>query len=267
MALTATYDPTLNRMRISATALGATATTCFVWRSLNGFITYTVVRGAQSAPMSGGIFNVDDYEFPAGVPFSYQVASYDNAGVLQANFTTAGINQDIAAPWLKSLARPYLNRPVVIQDVSDIGAPARVAVHEVVGRSAGIAVSDVRAGRQYTLSVVTEDKAASLNMRALVASGDPIFLQLPAAEEELVPTGYYAVGDVSRQLAMRRSPRRYWQLSLTEVAAPGADVVGAQVTWQTVVTTYTTWNQLITAKATWNDVLNIVAPATEVIVS
>lgn len=266
MSLTPTYDPTLNRIRLAGTALGAGATQVYTWRSTDNFLTSQVVRGGLAAPMSGGIFNIDDYEFPVGVPVTYQMTSYDGSLVQQASFTTAPITQQLTSAWVKSLSRPYLNQAVVIQDISDIQARARVTVHEVVGRSAGIAVSDVRAGRELTAVLVTENEQASENLRALVASGDPIYLQLPAAEDELVPTGYFAVGDVARQLAMRRRPRRYWSLPLTEVAAPGPDVVGAQVTWQTVVSTYATWTATLAANATWNDLLNRIAPPSEVIV-
>lgn len=266
MSLTPTYDPTLNRIRLAGTVLGAGATQVYTWRSTDNFITSQVLRGGLGAPMSGGVFNIDDYEFPVGVPVWYQMTSYDAGLVQQASFTVGPMTQNIAAPWVKSLSRPYLNQAVVIQEITDIQARARLTVHDVVGRSAGIAVSDVRAGREFTAVLVTENEQASENMRALVASGDPIYLQLPAAEDELVPTGYFAVGDVERQLAMRRKARRYWSLPLTEVAAPGPDVIGAQVTWQTVLSTYATWTAVLAANATWNDLLNRVAPPSEVIV-
>lgn len=266
MSLTVTYDPVLNRLRLAGTVLGASATQVYVWRSTDNFITSQVLRGGLGAVMSGGVFNIDDYEFPVGVPVTYQMTSYDGSLVQQATFTSAPVTQQLTAAWAKSLARPYLNQAVVIQDISDISQPARGTVHEVVGRSAGIAVSDVRAGRQFTVTLVAEAEQASESIRALIASGDPIYLQLPAADDEIVPTGYFAVGDVARQLAMRRSPRRYWHLELTECAAPGPDVVGAQVTWQTVVSTYATWTATLAANATWNDLLNRIAPPSEVIV-
>lgn len=266
MSLTNTYDPILNRNRLAGTALGAGATQVFVWRSVDNFVTSSVVRGGIFAPMSGGVFNLDDYEFPVAVPVWYQMTSYDAGLVQQASFTIGPITQNLTAAWLKSLSRPFLNQPVVVQDISDISAPARLTVHPVVGRSYGVAVSDVRGGRQFSVTLATEDEATSEAVRLLVASGDPLYMQLPAAEDELVPTGYYAVGDVTRQLAMRRNPRRYWELELTEVAAPGPDVAGSSVTWQTVVTAYATWTALLAAKATWNDVLQIIAAPSEVIV-
>jgi hypothetical protein len=267
VSLTATYDPVLSRVRLAGTVLGAGATYAFVWRSTDNFVTSSVVRGAIFAPMSGGVFNVDDYEFPPGVPVRYQIASYNGANVQQASFTTVAATFNVTQPWLKSMSRPFLNTAVKVQDVSDIVAPARSQVYRVVGRSAGIAVSDVRAGREFTIVVPTEDIASEQRIRYLVAAGDPLYLQMPSGlEESLIPTGYYEVGNVARELAMRRNPRRYWTLPLTEVVAPGPDIVGATVTWATVIATYASWNAVMTAKATWQDVLQLIAAPSEVIV-
>lgn len=267
MSLTPTYDPVLNRVRLAGTVLGAGATYAFVWRSTDNFLTSDVLRGAIFAPMSGGVFNVDDYEFDVGVPTWYQIRSYNGANVQQAVFTTGPATYNITQPWLKSLSRPFLNTAVVMQDVTDIQAPARSQVFPVVGRSAGIAVSDVRGGREFTITVPTEDAAAEQRIRYLVASGDPLYVQMPAGvDESLIPTGYYAVGDVSRQLAMRRNPRRYWDIPLEECAAPGPDVVGVTATWATVIATYATWSAVMTAKPTWYDLQQLVAAPSEVIV-
>lgn len=266
MGLIATYDPVLGRVQLAGTVLGAGATQVYVWRSKDNFLTSDVLRGGLGAPMSGGVFNIDDYEFPPGVPIKYQMTSYNAGLVQQASFTTASTAYDVDRAWLKSLARPFLNQQVTIQDMSDISAPARGTVFPIVGRSRGISVSDVRSGREFAIVVNTENAAAEINMRALLASGDPILLQVPSADEQLVPTGYYAVGDSTRELAMRRSPRRYWTLPLTEIAPPGPDVLGASVTWQGVVNQYATWNAVIAAKATWNDVLQLISNPSEVIV-
>lgn len=266
MALTATYDATFARMRLSGTVLGAAATQAYVWRSVDGFLTFVNVRGGVGAPMSGGVFEIDDYEFPTDRPFTYRITSYDGALVAQATFSTAPISQDIAGVWLKSLTRPFLNRQITVQDISDITQRARLQIFDVVGRSAGIAVSDVRSGRELTLSVSTEDVAASDAIRFLVASGDPLFLHSPAAEDELVPTMYAAAGDVSKQLAMRRNPRRYWQLPLTEVAAPDPVVFGSQITYQGVAALYASYNALLAANATYDDLLDLVSSPSEVIV-
>lgn len=266
MSLAWTYDPVLSRIRLEGTVLGAGATQVYVWRSTDGFLTSQVLRGGLAASMSGGAFSIDDYEFPPGVPVSYQMTSYNGALVQQASFTIGPITQDLDRVWLKSLSRPFLNQRVSVQDISDVVQASRSKVFEVVGRSVGIAVSDVRAGRDYTLSVNTEDQADADDMRFLVAGGDPLFVHVPLAEQDKIPPGYYAVGDVARQLAMRRSPRRYWTLPLTEVAAPGPDVYGSQITYQGVLTRYASYSALLAANAEYGDLLDLFSSPGEVIV-
>lgn len=266
MSLTWSYDPVLSRIRLEADALGAGATQVYAWRSTNNLVNGDPIRGGFAAPMSGGVFSIDDYEFPPGVPTWYQINSYNGALVQQASFSIGPITQDLDRVWLKSLSRPFLNRRVSVQDVSDLVQPSRSRVFPVVGRSVGIAVSDVRGGREYTLSVNTEDQAAADGMRFLVAGGDPLFVHVPLAEQDKISQGYYAVGDVERELAMRRAPRRYWTLPLTEVAAPGPDVFGSQITYQGVLTRYASYSALLTANATYDALLDLFSSPGEVIV-
>lgn len=266
MALTRTYDPVLARNRLEGTALGAGATQVYVWRSVDNFVTSSVLRGGFGAPMSGGLFSIDDYEFEPGVPTWYQMTSYNGSLVQQASFSTGPHTQDLDGVWLKSLSRPFLNQRVSVQDVGDVLQKARSEVFEVQGRSVGIAVSDVRGGREYSMVVNTEDVVQSENLRFLIAGGDPLFVHVPLAEQDKVTPGYFAVGDVGRALAMRRSPRRYWSLPLQEVAAPGPDVFGSQITYQGVQARYATYNALLAANAEYNDLLDLFSSPGEVIV-
>jgi hypothetical protein len=266
MALALTYDDTLSRVRISATGLGAAATAT-IERSLDQII-WTTVRGGQSATVTAGAVNLDDYEFAAGVLNYYRVTP--NVGAA----TTATIIPVLTAVWIKSIGRPFLNRLVECTDVGEITRPARGGVFDVVGRSMPVAVSDVRGSRRFTLQIATGTAATcgdnltpdedAENLELLLASGDPVFIQAPPGD--VVPTLYAAVGDVTWTRAIRGSLKRIWQVPLTEVAAPGADIVGATATWQTVLSTYGTWQDVLNAQPTWADVLNMVAAPSEVIV-
>jgi hypothetical protein len=265
MAVTLTYDGTLSRVRISVTALGA-ATTATVERSLD-LVAWTVVRGGQSVPVSGGLLALDDYEFTAGALNTYRVTP--DVGAAQ----TDSITPVLTEVWLKSIGRPFLNRVVECADVGEITRPARGGVFDVVGRSYPVAVSDVRGSRRFNLQVATGTTAACADTAAadadadtlelLLASGDPLFLQSP---DPLIPTMYVYVGDVTYVRAIRGSAKRIYQLPLTEIAAPGADIVGSTSTWQTVLDTYATWQDVLTANPTWNDLLELVASPSEVIV-
>lgn len=267
MALTATYDPVLARVRLSGDALGAGATQVYCWRSTDNFLSSEVLRGGFGAPMSGGVFTIDDYEFPAGVPVQYQMTSYNGALVQQASFTTALATFDLDVVWLKVLARPYLNQAVIVRDRGPIQRPARGALFDVVGRSFPVSVSDVRGSLRYTLQVLTHTADEYSKLDFLLASGEPVFVHSPSAWEHKVPPGYYVIGDSSAdRTAARQTDRRLVDLPLTQVAAPGPDVVGATLTWQTVLDTYATWADVIAAHPTWADLLEMIADPSEVIV-
>lgn len=258
------YDVQLSRVRVTASSLPAGTTTARVDRSLDG-ITWTTVRGALELAVSAGSLErpADDYEFVADELNTYRVTSYDAAG-LELGAETGTITPALAEPWLKVIARPFLNRPVVVQDYSDVERPARAGVHEVVGRSLPVVVSDVRGSRRFELVLVTETPAQARELELALSTGDPVFLHVPADCD--VPAGYLAVGDVAWSRPSRRSVRRLFVLPVTEIAAPGPDVVGATSTWTTVLGAFATWQEMIAAKATWADVLELIGNPEDVIV-
>lgn len=266
MALTLAYDNTVSRVRINVDTLGA-ATTVTISRSLDQ-VTWTVVRGGQDLPVTASAAALDDYEFTPSVINYYRAVP--STGATQ----TGNITPVITDVWLKSLNRPFLNRPVACANLGEITRPARSTTFDVIGRSMPVAVSDVRGSRRFTLQVVTgisagcgdtdgqDSDATTLDL--LMASGDPVLLQSPPGS--LIPTMYATVGDTSSAPTITGSHKRIFQLPLTEIAAPGADIVGSTATWQTVLSNYATWNDVMTALATWHDVLELVASPTEVIV-
>jgi hypothetical protein len=114
--------------------------------------------------------------------------------------------------------------------------------------------------------LLTDTAAAEQDLEYTLSTGDVIFLHLPAAERT-VPGGYFAVGDVSRNSTLRRSPRRLWSLPLTRVVAPGPDVAGAAYTWASAAADYATWSDLMAANATWGDLLARTGSPSDVIVA
>lgn len=264
MSLTITYDGALSRLRLAATALGATATYAYVWRSTDNFTTFEVVRGGNRAVVAGGVLNIDDYEFEAGVPLSYQVTSYDVAGVQQASFSQSA-NQDLSAVWLKVPTAPYLNRPVVVQDKGPIGRRSKSGSFDVLNRSLPVGVGDVASSKAYTLYLLTTTAAEEEALDYLVASGAIIFVHLPHAVT-LIPGGYWQMGNVDREPTLRLSPRRIWTMPLVEHAKPGVDVVGPAYTWASVMNDYATWADVLANNATWAVLLNRTASPSDVIV-
>jgi hypothetical protein len=177
---------------------------------------------------------------------------------------TASITPTLGGVWLKSVARPFLNRQVVVQDYGDVERTARAGVFDVIGRSFPVAVSDVRGSRRWNLTVLTSTAAEAGDIDMLLASGDPLFIHVPAGCD--VPGGYVSVGDTAQRRPARRSARRLFELPCVEVAAPGPDVVGAPSNWQTVLNTYGTWADLLAAHPTWADLLELIGEPTDVVV-
>ena len=262
MALTATYDAALSRIELAGATLGASATYAVFDRTLNG-ITYTTVRGGSHVTVASGAAAVNDYEFPVGVAITYRVRSYNASDVLQATFTVA-ITQAQPDPWLKSVQRPFLNQQISAADASDVTHANRSQVFPIVGRSAGVAVTDIGSGRSYELVIATLTTGDAADLRFLVTSGDILFLHAP--DDFPVPGGYYTVGDVRETRQTLPWERRWFTLPLTEVAAPGPEVIGTTYTIASMLAEYATISAVIAGNATIADLLQRVASPSEVLV-
>lgn len=263
MSLTLTYDATLSRVRISSSGLLGTPVTATIERSTNQ-VTWTTVRGGSGAAVSGGAVALDDYEFSSDVLNYYRVTAYD-ATPAQVDQQTASITPALDGVWLKSLARAYLNRKVVVVDYSDVQRSSRSGVFEVVGRSLPVAVTELHGSRRWTLEVLAQTAGEAADLDLLISTGEVQFIHCPASSR--VPGGYVALGDASERRTARTSVRRVFSLPLTEVAAPGPDVVPAVGTWQTVLNTYATWADVLAAHPTWADLLELVGSPADVVVS
>lgn len=268
MSLTATYDPVLSRIQLSATLLGSTATRCVFWRSTNNFVSYDTVRGGWPVTVSGQNANLDDYEWTPGVATTYRVQSYTASSLTPIATYDVTITQDLDAVWLKVPAAPYLNMPVEVLDRSEVTRRSRAGVFDVVGRSLPVMVGDVASSIAYTLALLTRTPADETNLDYLFASGEVVYLQLPSAVD-YIPGGYFSVGDTGRTSYDKGgevAPLRQWSVPLTEVAAPGPDVIGPAYTWTSVLADYASWNAVLAANATWGDLLQRTGTPSDVIV-
>jgi len=179
---------------------------------------------------------------------------------------TANLTPTISTVWMKNIAQPFLNRQIVVTDFSAIVLPSRSGSFPVIGRSNNVAVTEVRGGDSYTLTVKTETDAECEDLKTVLASGEVVFLQLPS-DYKRFPSGYYLIGNVSiRRAQSVRSPRRYFDLELEEVTAPSSVLVGNTITWQGVINAYATWADVIAANATWLDVMNRIGTPSDVVV-
>lgn len=256
MAINVTFDPVLSRVQIVGTGLAAGP--ALFRRSINGGLTWTVVRGGEAVAVTGGNAHLDDYEFVPNVVNSYEID--DGALLWGFDFTPTQ-----ATVWLKSITRPFLNRPVAVVEHTDITLPARNGVFPIIGRSNPVAVTDVRLARQWQMTIKADTLEDADAIEVVLAGGDPMFLQVPEDGRD-IPGGYVVVGDALRRRFGHVSQRRWFDLPCTTVAAPGPGVVGSTATWATLIAEYGTWLDVLTAFGTWADVANYVADPSVVIV-
>ncbi|TKG58046.1 hypothetical protein [Prauserella endophytica] len=166
--------------------------------------------------------------------------------------------------WIKNLQRPYLNRAVTVTDFSSITRPARAGVFDVVSRSLPVAVTDLRGSRRYTLTLTAANLDVAEDLEYCFATGEPVLVHVPAGCP--FPGMYAVIGDITIERHSARTLRRFFDLPLTEVAAPPGTIVGDTVLWADIVAGFATWADLVAAEATWSDVLDRIADPADVIV-
>lgn len=266
MSLTATYDSVLSRIQVVENTPGPYSYAVFD-RTTNGGITYTTVRGGSHVDIAGSSIGVDDYEWDAGVATTYRIRVYNASDVLQF-FDTVSITQDLTQPWLKVPAAPFLNQPINVMDISEVTRKSRAGVFSIVGRTYPVAVGDVASSLTFTLDLLTNTHGEWHDLDHLFASGEIVYLQMPSPSSfaHFAHSGYFVVGDVSRVPVSKVSDSRIWTVPLTEVAAPGADVVGSAYTWTSTISEYATWTAVIADNLTWADLLQRTGSPSDVIV-
>lgn len=168
--------------------------------------------------------------------------------------------------WLKNVQRPFLNKAVKVIGFSSIRRPSRSTVHEIVGRSDAVGVTELRAGKRFTLRLELATLSDADEMDTILSTGSVVFLHTPA--DCPFPGGHYLIDETELMPPpqSKRSVRRYIDLPLVQVAAPAASVVGTTYTWQGVVNDYATWSDLIAANATWGALLERIGDPTDVVV-
>lgn len=263
MTIALTYDSTLARVRIDSTP-GGTPAYATIERSING-LSWTVIRGGSGVALVSGDVAGDDYEFVPGVVNTYRVRTYSPVDVLLTTETDT-ITPTIDRVWLKSVARPFLNQAVVIREYSPINRRARAGLFEIPGRSFPVRVGTVASSRSWTMEILTTNETEQRNLEFLVASGDVVYVQVPAGFD--IPGGFVGLGDMSLSRISRplSDGRRQFSLPMTAVAAPGPDVVGYTATWAGLLAEFGTWTEVLAAFPTWADALEYVSDPEIVIV-
>lgn len=264
MSLTATFNPDLARVQLSATSLGASATYAVVERSLNGTL-WMPVRGGLTLPVVSQAAQIDDYEFFAGVQNHWRIRSFDDDDVLQQQFSD-DLTPVLTSIWLKSIRYPLLNRAVTVTDWSSVARGGRGVAHDVVGRSTPVATTELHRAPSFELELMTSTALAAEVLDLVLAVGGVLFVHTPAGCT--VPGGYVLVGDTARERRTRSavSPRRYTSLPCQVVTPPAPQVTGHLLTWSTVERLYGSWEAVAAAHETWRELLATVGSPDDLVV-
>ena len=263
MSVTPTYDSSLSRVRLAATAAALSATVKIERRVPGG--AWVVVRGGRALDATGGSVQIDDYEFAPGIVNTYRATSLSDVGVslgVESNTITPSIDR----VWLKSIARPFLNTPVEVQDYTEITRKGRAGLFSIPDRSYPVRVGDVAGARSWSTTLLTRTLVEARAVEFLVASGDVVLVQVPPAYD--IPGGYVDIADLSRARFSRplSDARRLLTLGMNEIAAPAETVVGYTSTWAGILADFGTWADVLSTFPTWADVLEYVADPSTVIV-
>ncbi|TDP97644.1 hypothetical protein [Labedaea rhizosphaerae] len=170
---------------------------------------------------------------------------------------TATVTPAQTGVWLKNIGRAYLSRKITVTDIGTITRRARGGAQDIIARTLGIAVTDLRGGAEFTLQVTTPTLTDAADLEARLAAGDVVFLQPPDTDDCPIPTGYFWVGDVARSQHSKRTTRRFFDLPMVEVAAPSSSIVPITATYQSVLNTYATYAALLAGEPTYADVIDM----------
>lgn len=231
-------------------AAGANAESHLTWRTDAAANVRTVFSGISV--WSGGAAAVSKARL---VRMSRRV----NVGV-----ETSTITPVLDTVWLKNVRRPSLNRKVTVSGLSEITRPARVAIVDVIGRTYPIAINDVRGSQRLSITVTVPSLAAAADFDNALLTGHTVFLQAPELECA-VPTLYATIGDTVNRKTSARGVRRYFDLPLTEVAAPSSTVYSNTFTIADVVATYATIADVLAAVPTISVLIDQVSTAVVIV--
>lgn len=227
--------------------------------------TRTLVRGP------GGLYDgtvvittdemvIEDYEAPLLTPVYYYVEVIDPADLSHQNRTSDPPvtipHDDPSYCWIKDPGSPQRNLRVMAVTAPDWQRVIQQGEHRVIGRRNSVILSDVRGGRDGTLTLRTYSDEERRHLHWILDSGHTLLLQFAPGlgfEDQ-----YVAVGEVveGRVTAYGGDPKRLWTLPLREQDMPVTTGVSGSAgrTWQDILSEFATWQEVLETYATWEDV-------------
>ncbi|MEV6646056.1 hypothetical protein [Amycolatopsis sp. NPDC051371] len=183
---------------------------------------------------------------------------------LNVGVETSVITPVLDSVWIKNVRRPSLNRKATVSGISEITRPSRVAIIDVIGRTMPLAINDVRGSQRFTLTVTTPSLAAAADFDNALLTGHAVFIQAPTALCA-IPTVYATIGDTAQRKTAARGVRRYFDLPVTEVAAPASTVYSDTFTYADVLATYATIADVIAANVSYSALVDKVSTAVVIV--
>jgi hypothetical protein len=230
-----------------------------------------VVHSAEVQTLAGvSVANPDFTVHPTGTASFTDAAGrlwtvHGGAVILGDPVYTGSITPSLGGRvWLKSIRHPFLNRPVSVGGVTGDTRSSKGALLQIQGRSAPIAVTDVRGSQHFQITLRTATLVEARDMDLTLASGDTFYLQVPAGSQ--IPGGYVAIDTTGLERFGPVSTRRRWPLACTVVVPPGPGVVGTTLTWGGVFNLYGSWAALDASNPTWRDLLATVGSPDDLVV-
>lgn len=169
---------------------------------------------------------------------------------------TTSIYPSMSAVWLKFPHAPYLNRAVTMVGWQDNTRTSRVGFYSVVGSRDARSSTDFHSPRTVSISLWADNDAEVAALDLVLSMGQAMLLHIPSVLA--LKSMYAGVGNYSWMKPASLSHRARFEVPLTEVGMPSLEIIGAEVTWATLLTNYSTWstdNAVTTAHATWTSVL------------
>lgn len=190
-----------------------------------------------------------------------------------ASLGTASVTPAQLVPYLKFPLRPFLNRQVTICNWGAETRVARGAVYQILGRSLGVAVTELREARTFTMQIVAQDVAEADAIALAFSFGDIVYIQTPDASvycglmRRSYPKSCYGfVGDTVHARPVNGTPTYLITVPITHVAPPDYSLLGSGATWGGIIAAFATWSAVIANFPTWQDVLQYVSnPSNELV--
>jgi hypothetical protein len=243
--ITTTVDPTYARIGVTLTGFPSDDPTT-VWRvPVEGGVAQAV-RGASPMNLIAGVGFQWDYEASSGVAYRY--VANDGAADVQSTPVT----MTLAEAHIVAVGRPNYNLAVLPEAVPETTRRARGELAQIIGRRNPVALTDVRAGLEASLTLLTVNDDESDALEEVLVEAQILFMQLPGSR---FGARYVLVGDVTETpyTGIRGADEgAVWSLDLTEVDRPGGDVSGDPlVDYQLLVDAVQSFGALLLAADTY----------------